>query len=153
VVNRTLWYWIASLGGIGRCPVAPGTAATLAAGLFALLVLSLFSQAVLIVAAEAAIVLGCIASDAAERELGVRDPGEIVIDELAGYLVALIGHPVVVKTAVLAFLFFRLYDIWKPWPLRLLQDRLEGGLAVMADDVGAGVYANLSVWLLMSIWR
>ena len=153
MVKRSLWYWIASLGGIGRCPVAPGTAATLAAGLPVALVLSVFPQAVLIFAAVSAIVLGCIASDAAERELGVRDPGEIVIDELAGYLVALIGHPVTMKAAVLAFVFFRLFDIWKPWPLRLLQERLEGGLAVMADDVGAGVYANLSVWLLMSIWR
>ena len=153
MTKRSLSYWIATLGGIGRFPVAPGTAATIAVGFPAVFVLGFFPQWTVFLAAACVTVLGCIASTAAEREIGTRDPGEIVIDELAGFLVAVAGHPVALKPVLLGFFFFRLYDIWKPWPLRLLQDRLNAGTAVMMDDIGAGIYANLSIWVVLAFWK
>jgi phosphatidylglycerophosphatase A len=153
MTGKSLYYRIATLGGTGRFPIAPGTAATIVVGFPIIFLLGLFPWWTVLLAAAFVTVLGCVASTAAEREIGTRDPGEIVIDELAGFLVAVIGYPVALKPVLLGFLFFRIYDIWKPWPLRLLQDRLNGGTAVMADDIGAGIYANISVWIVLGFWR
>ena len=141
----------ATIFGLGKAPFAPGTVATLAAGIPVFLVtghLSWIAQALV-----AAVVLagGCIASSRAELELEKIDAPEIVIDELCGFLVAMIGHPVSFPSILAGFALFRLFDIWKPWPLRFMQDRLGGGLAVMMDDVGAGVYANVLGLVILNL--
>jgi phosphatidylglycerophosphatase A len=98
------------------------------------------------VAAAAVLVtaVGTWAAEATARHLGRRDPGEVVIDEVAGQLFALLFLPPTVGVLLLAFLLFRLFDIWKPFPIRRLE-RWPGGLGIMADDVLAGVYANLAL--------
>jgi len=134
----------ATLFGIGRTPFAPGTMATLMPGVPVFLVVGHFSWMSQVLVASLVLVAGCIASGRAERELGKADPSEVVIDELCGFLVGMVGHPVTFASVLTGFVFFRLFDIWKPWPLRLLDEKVHGGLGIMVDDVGAGIYANIA---------
>lgn len=130
-------------------PAAPGTVATLAAGVPLFLAVGNSSWTFQILLAGIVTVIGCRVSTLAERELGRADAPEIVIDEVCGFLIAMIGHPVTFASILCGFALFRLFDIWKPWPLRLLQDRLDGGLGIMMDDVGAGIYANIGGVLIL----
>ena len=90
-------------------------------------------------------------SGAAAKTLQRRDPGCIVIDEIAGMVVTFIGLPFTLTTAVLGFILFRLLDILKPFPIRTLDQRLSGGLGIVADDVVAGIFANTIVRILLFI--
>lgn len=101
------------------------------------------------VAASVAItLLGIPVSTVVARESGRKDPGFVVIDEVAGQLIALIGAPLNWKYLLAGFILFRSFDIVKPFPLRRLE-RLPEGTGIMVDDVGAGLYALvlLQVWL------
>ena len=102
------------------------------------------------VAAVAAILIGIPAGSIVERESGREDPGQVVIDEVAGQWIALAVCPVEIRHALLAFALFRLFDIVKPWPARQLE-RLHGGLGIMMDDVAAGMYA-LVAGLIVHLW-
>ena len=87
-----------------------------------------------------AVTLGIPAATRVARESGITDPSFVVIDEVAGQLIALIAAPVRWKTLLAGFILFRAFDIVKPPPLRLLE-RIPGGTGIMLDDVGAGLYA------------
>lgn len=128
---------IASGGGAGYAPIAPGTAGSLVAviGLW----LIPFTTTGLLVALAVVIGVGVWASDRAERVLGRKDPGVIVVDEIVGMMVSVALLPRTPTVLVVAFLLFRILDIWKPFPARASQD-LAGGLGVMADDLVAGAY-------------
>ena len=91
---------------------------------------------------------GIPASTVVARESGSKDPGFVVIDEVAGQMIALIGVPLDWKYLLAGFILFRSFDIVKPFPLRRLES-LPGGAGIMLDDVGAGLYALvlLQVWL------
>lgn len=80
--------------------------------------------------------------------LGVKDPGAVVFDEIAAFAVVFAIVPVTLISAVTGFLWFRLFDILKPWPVSRM-DRLSGGVGIMADDVAAGVYAAAALWCTM----
>ena len=139
---------IATALGAGYAPIAPGTAGS-AVGVVAWLVLprSLWIQllAIAIVA-----VVGSWAGTVAEQHFGKHDPGQVVIDEVAGMWVTLVLTPARGAVWLLAaFLLFRVADIIKPFPARRLE-RLPGGLGIMADDLMAGIYANVALQLL--IW-
>ena len=92
--------------------------------------------------------LGIPPSTVVARESGRKDPGFVVIDEVAGQLIALIGVPLNWKYLLAGFILFRSFDILKPFPLRRLE-KLPGGTGIMLDDVGAGLYALvlLQLWL------
>ena len=139
----------ATLFGIGNAPVAPGTVATLAAGVPAFLAIGFLSWPLQALFAAVILIVGYRSSTEAELELGKVDPCEVVIDELCGFLIAMIGHPVTLGSILAGFILFRLFDIWKPWPLRLFQERMSGGLGIMMDDVGAGVYANIGGLIIL----
>jgi phosphatidylglycerophosphatase A len=89
-----------------------------------------------------AIAIGIPAATRVERESGREDPGHVVIDEVAGQWIALIHSRVDLSHLLAGFLFFRLFDIVKPWPARQLEG-LPAGWGIMLDDVAAGVYALL----------
>ncbi len=134
---------LASVFGLGKTPVAPGTVATLIAGIPFFLVAGRFPWQIQLIFAGAVFWIGWIVSGKTERELGRTDPREVVIDELCGYLVAMAGHAVSFPSILTGFLLFRLFDIWKPWPIRSVETKLTGGAAIMLDDVLAGIYANV----------
>lgn len=138
---------IATALGAGYAPIAPGTWGS-AVGLLLWFFLpsSTPSQALAIVVVVAA---GIWSASVAERHFGRTDPGEVVIDEVAGMLITLFLNPVGWVGALGGFLLFRASDIVKPFPARRLE-RLHGGFGIMADDVMAGIYANLA--LRLCIW-
>jgi len=104
--------------------------------------------AVAVIASAAITLLGIPPSTVVARESGIKDPGFVVIDEVAGQMIALIGVPLNWKYLLAGFILFRSFDIVKPFPLRRLE-KLPGGTGIMLDDVGAGLYALvlLQVWL------
>jgi phosphatidylglycerophosphatase A len=101
-----------------------------------------------IVVAAAVTLIGIPASTVVARESGMEDPGFVVIDEVAGQMIALIAAPLSWKYLIVGFILFRSFDIVKPFPLRRLE-KLRGGLGIMMDDVGAGLYSLilLQLWL------
>ena len=149
--NHSINFWLASLFGLGKAPVAPGTVASLIAGVPCFLVAGRFSWQVQLALFAIVTMTGWYVSENAERELGRSDPSEIVIDELCGYLVAMAGHPLSFASILTGFLLFRLFDIWKPWPIRLVDRRLPGGIGIMADDILAGIFANVLGLILLKL--
>jgi len=122
--------------------VAPGTVGSLLT-LVALWLIP-FNQPALLATLIAVTALGMWAGSRVERVLGTKDPGVIVIDEVAGMLLSVLTLPRTIPVLLTAFVLFRLFDIWKPFPARESQ-LLTGGLGVMLDDLIAGVYALILV--------
>ncbi len=141
------WTLLAAWGPCGFSPVAPGTVGTLGAVPLAWAVSRLEPVAAwsFLVAFLA---LAVYAATRAGRYWQLVDAPGIVIDEVLGYLVALAFLPFTWKTALLAFVFFRFFDIVKPWPASAL-DRWKTGLGVVLDDVAAGLYAWAWLRLLL----
>ena len=129
--------------GIGWLPRAPGSWGSLAALPFAWAIEQIGGPGLLAFAALALFALGSWVCDIALRETETRDPGWIVIDEVVGQWLTLLAAPASLLGYAAGFLLFRLFDIWKPWPVSLADRKLEGGFGVMADDVLAAVYAAL----------
>jgi len=127
---------------IGYIPVAPGTFGSVA-GIALCLPAALLPTPVAAVLVLAFIGAAVWAAHRTEQILGAKDPGPIVIDEMAGMLVTLVGLAPTGGTLLVGFLLFRLLDIAKPFPIRQLERRLPGGWGVVADDVAAGLLANL----------
>lgn len=171
---------IATVCGIGKSPIAPGTFGSLAAFPLAWLLFWLFgyySEAVLALSLPyvplmiafwlgSQVILflkGVWASNVYMRHTGTHDPGEIVIDEVSGQLLVFTyayGHIFraqmvdtthVLMLCVVSFILFRLFDILKPWPICWLDRNVKGGLGVMLDDIGAGVAAIITLHLLVPI--
>jgi phosphatidylglycerophosphatase A len=154
---RRLAVLLATGFGIGYLPLAPATwaSAVVTLAFFALLprVDWIFTLAAIAVVTPLAI----WASGEAERELG-RDAHPIVIDEVAGMLVSVCGVPMLGRGSAyfaimlaLAFLLFRIFDIWKPYPVRGSQS-LPGGYGVVVDDLLAGIYTNVSLQIIARAW-
>jgi len=128
--------------GAGLAPQAPGTVGTLLALPLAWLTLSQTMELRLLVAI-ALIGAGVWLCGEAARRIGVHDHPGIVWDEVAGMYLVLLVAPATVAGWALAFGLFRLFDIWKPWPIRDLDHRLHGGVGIMLDDLVAALYAAL----------
>jgi phosphatidylglycerophosphatase A len=136
------WFWS------GLFPKAPGTMGSLAALPVGFVIHYYFGPFVLGAATLLVFFSGWWSSHIYVRKTGRIDPGEIVIDEVAGLWIALLftGGNLVLCGA--AFLFFRLFDIWKPWPINWLDQNVTGAFGVMIDDILAGIYAAVVVLLL-----
>lgn len=138
--------WLASGFGSGYAPVASGTFGTLAAMPFAWL-LSRLSPPLWAVAVVLSIPLAIyVCGKAAGDE---PDPGWVVLDEFVGFFAATLWLPPEPLPWVAAFFLFRLFDILKPPPAGWCDRSLDGGLGIVLDDVAAGVYTRLALWLLM----
>jgi phosphatidylglycerophosphatase A len=137
--------FIATGGGIGYCPLAPGTwGSFLGCGLF--LLLGLLPPTVYGISLVLLLVVGLWAAGEAEQLLGCKDASPIVIDEIVGMLVTYFMLPIAVWPVVVGFGLFRLFDILKPLPQL---ERLSGGWGVMLDDLLAGCLAQGGVRLLL----
>jgi phosphatidylglycerophosphatase A len=152
--RKTSWAWaVATFFGAGLGKPGPGTwgsaAAVLLWAVYAGFAHPTANQLllVLVFGIVLSIVLGIPGATIAARESGRHDPGFVVIDEVAGQWVTLLGSPFGWKTGLLAFALFRLFDITKPFPVRRLE-RLPEGWGIVFDDVAAGLYA-LGVSLLL----
>ena len=154
---KTLWAWtVATFFGAGLGKPGPGTWGSVAAVLLwaafarmahpnsATILLSLLAGIVVSIA------LGVPAATIAARESGRHDPGFVVIDEVAGQWIALLGSPPDWRHALIALFLFRLFDITKPFPARQLE-RLPEGWGIVFDDVAAGLYA-WGVAAVLRIW-
>lgn len=157
VERRTAWAWVlATFFGAGLLKPGPGTYGSVAAVLFwwGAAHLSHVSAARLdigtLVAAGVATVVGIPVATIVAREAGREDPGFVVIDEVAGQWIALILMRPDWKHAALGLMLFRVFDIWKPWPVRKLEE-LPEGTGIMLDDVAAGVLA-LVIGFIVSRW-
>jgi phosphatidylglycerophosphatase A len=135
--------WIATGFGSGLSPIAPGTAGSAAALLPWLLLRELPLPTLLLVIAVA-FALGVWASNVIIARIGIDDPGCIVWDEFVGQWIALLPLlwvPRDWRWIVFAFALFRLFDVWKPWPVSWADRNIKGGLGVMLDDLLAGALA------------
>lgn len=133
--------------GSGLAPKAPGTFGTLAAVPFywLLAMLPLWAYGLAVVMAAIAGVWICGESS---RRLGVHDHGGIVWDEFVGLWITLFAAPQGWLWLIVGFALFRLFDIWKPWPIRMADRQVSGGFGIMLDDILAGLYALASLQLL-----
>jgi phosphatidylglycerophosphatase A len=138
---------IATAGGIGYVPFAPGTFGSLIGlAVWAVLPQSALAQAIAI---AVVFLVGAWSGTVAERHFKATDPGPVVIDEVLGMLVTLFLIPVGWAGAFTAFVLFRAFDVVKPYPANRLE-LLHGGIGVMADDGMAAIYANLSLRVLLA---
>jgi phosphatidylglycerophosphatase A len=155
--KKTLWAWlIGTFFGAGLLKPGPGTYGSIAAVLLWYAAAHLLHPSTIALAIGTAIaaliatLIGIPAATIVARESGREDPGHVVIDEVAGQLIALIAIPADWRHAALSLLLFRLFDILKPPPIRQLE-RLPAGTGIMLDDVAAGLFA-LAVAQLLHLW-
>lgn len=143
--------WLACGFGSGLTPVAQGTFGSLAA-LLPWLLLRQLSIPLYVLVLLVGFAIGVCACDVAGRALGVDDHRSLVWDEFIGQWIALIPLllPALLPTRFsmwwwlpVGFVLFRLFDVWKPWPIRWMDRRLKGGMGVMVDDVVAGIFAAI----------
>ncbi len=137
--------------GSGCAPFAPGTFGTLAAVPVYLLLSYLPLAGYLIVLALVSLAGIWICGQTA-KDLGVHDHGGIVWDEFAGFFLTMMAAPAGLLWIGIGFLLFRLFDIWKPWPIRWADRQVGGGLGIMLDDLIAGAYAWILLQLLARFW-
>ena len=129
--------------GAGLSPKAPGTAGTVAAIPLYLLLMSLAGPWAYGVFTAVAFFAGIYICGYTAARLQADDPGPVVWDEVVGYLITMAFLPFGVWWMLAGFLLFRLFDIWKPWPIRWLDRHVKGGLGIMLDDVAAAAFARL----------
>jgi phosphatidylglycerophosphatase A len=142
-----LFMAIATGFGAGYLPKAPGTWGSLLA-LPLHFFLRQLAPAPYAFALTAIFFIAVIAAGQAEKILDRKDPGVVVIDEVIGMLITLIGAPNNPLIWLAGFLLFRFFDIFKPYPIRLIDQRLNGGMGIVLDDVLAGVYSLIVLQIL-----
>jgi phosphatidylglycerophosphatase A len=140
---------IATALGAGYAPFAPGTVGS-AVGVVVFLATRHLDPAWQITLIGVVTVVGVWASTVAARHFDREDPGHVVIDEVAGQLVTYALLDLTWIGVTLGFLLFRVFDIIKPWPAGRLE-HLPGGWGIMADDLMAGIYGWLALWLVISV--
>ena len=131
---------IATVFGVGYCPVAPGTAATVVGVIIVYCLgnhLAVFTVLLLVL-----LFLGIVTSGLIEKQLNEKDPGIACIDEVVGVMVALWGLPLIWPVIICGFFLFRAFDMFKIYPINKLE-ALPGGWGIMLDDCMAGVYTNI----------
>ncbi len=146
-MKNILSNWFSTVFKIGYLPIAPGTWGSLAALLIWYVIIGHISSITLIVLIAIIFALGVYTSSVTEINISKQDPSIIVIDEWVGQWIALLFLPKSILWGLAAFLLFRLFDIWKPYPIKKL-DKMSGGLGIMLDDVLAGIYALVFISIL-----
>ena len=127
---------------IGNISFAPGTFGSIL-GIPLCFLLSKINLLVAVLLTVIFVLFAILIAQEAEKILKTKDPGCIVIDEIAGLMVTLIGLPFNIISVGSGFLIFRFLDIWKPYPIRFVENKLSGGAGIVMDDVAAGICGNL----------
>ena len=135
----------------GLSPKAPGTVGTLAAIPLVFFAYTLGSEAYVAITVLFTI-FSIFICQLYEQRNEVHDSSEIVIDEVAGFLITMALIPLSFKSLVLGFLLFRLFDILKPFPINLLDKKVQGGFGVVVDDLVAGLFANIILQMIHQKW-
>jgi len=155
VQNKTSWaWWLGTFFGAGYLKPGPGTYGSVAAVLLWYAAAHAFHPAPILLTLATLFVallltdLGIRASTIVARESGRKDPGFVVVDEVAGQLIALVLMPADWKHTAVALVLFRVFDIFKPWPIRKLE-ALPEGTGIMLDDIAAGFFALVVGFLLV----
>lgn len=148
---RNPWHLLATGFGSGLSPIVPGTMGSIAAipfwYLLTFLPLQIYSLVVMF-----GICIGVYICRRTARDMGTHDHGSIVWDEFIGMWITLMAIPAMTWQWVLAgFVVFRIFDMWKPWPVHASESWLPGGYGIMIDDVMAGLQALLVMWLLQLV--
>jgi phosphatidylglycerophosphatase A len=138
--------------GAGLSPKAPGTMGTVVAVPLYLLLVMYVSSAGYLAVLVVALLAGIFICGYTAGKMGIDDPKGVVWDEIVGYLITMLGLPLGWVWVLGGFLLFRLFDIWKPWPIRWADRHIKGGFGIMLDDIIAAVFAcvllNLGAYLL-----
>ena len=142
--------WFSTIFKIGYMPIAPGTWGSLVALLIWYVIIGYISTITLIGLIIIIFIFGVYVSGITESNFNKKDPSVIVIDEWVGQWIALLFLQKSLLWGLVAFALFRLFDIWKPYPIRNL-DRMSGGWGIMLDDVLAGAYALVVISALRII--
>lgn len=132
----------------GYSRFAPGTVGTLLGIPFAFLISGLKIIEQLLIVLSAFFIFSFIAGRG-EEYFNKKDASHIVCDEALGFVVTMLFIPYTVFNVVTAFLLFRLFDIWKPFPIRTLENRIKGGYGIVFDDILAGIYANIMLRIMI----
>jgi phosphatidylglycerophosphatase A len=142
--------FLATGGYIGKISFAPGTFGSIL-GLPLCLLLSKTDLPVAVLLTVIFIFFAVLVSQEAEKILGEKDPGVIVVDEIAGIVVTLLGLPFNLFFAATGFIIFRVLDIFKPYPICLPEKHFQGGAGIVLDDVAAGILSNLALRAIVFI--
>jgi phosphatidylglycerophosphatase A len=144
---------LATAGGVGLIPWAPGTWGSLVGVGLAGLVVWGFGTLVLLPLCLALFLAGWWAVARVARLSGIVDPGFAVIDEVVGQSLALAAIPPSIAGYAGGFVLFRLFDIAKPWPISAVERRFRNGFGIMADDLMAAVYAGVILYIILKLIR
>ena len=141
---------------IGKIKYAPGSIASLFTCILFFLLINIFNITVILIITLLIFLYSFIAINSSYEEFNEDDPQEIVVDEVVGQLIPLLAIPIYetlyplpfIYYCISAFLLFRLFDIWKPYPVNYIDDKVKGSLGIMLDDVFAGFYSILVMCII-----
>tara|TARA_Y100000739_G_scaffold187980_1_gene167090 strand:- start:33 stop:542 length:510 start_codon:yes stop_codon:yes gene_type:complete len=137
--------------GVGLLPFAPGTWGSILAVMMAWSIIDIFGQLALLITTILFFIIGILASELCIKKFSSLDPKQVVIDEITAQWLVLLIIPLELASYVLGFVFFRFFDILKPWPISWVDKNIKGGFGIMADDVLAAIYAII-IFYGVSIW-
>jgi phosphatidylglycerophosphatase A len=146
--SQTFVLGVATCGGIGKIPFAPGTFGSIP-GLLLYYLLSRLNPLTAACCMIGFILMAIWIAGKAEQSLNLKDPGCIVIDEIAGMAATFFALPLNLYLGAIGFALFRVLDILKPFPIGYLDRNLKGGFGVVMDDVAAGILSNLVLHVLL----
>ena len=145
-------YLISTGFGVGKLPYAPGTWGSALAVILAWPIQVYLGRGGLMVAILVVIPLGIWAANEAEKAIAKDDPGEIIVDEIAGQWITVLFLPPDLVLYFLGFVVFRVFDIFKPWPVDHFDKHGAGGMGIMQDDIAAGLYGMLLLTISLGVF-
>ena len=146
-MNRLIAEWIGTVFNIGKLPLAPGTWSSLAASLTWFFLFDSVSPIILPIITILLFITGIIACEKIINDTKEKDPSRIVIDEWVGQWIAFTFMPVNISILVIGLILFRIFDIFKPFPVKSME-KLSGGWGIMMDDVIAGIMAYILLYAI-----
>jgi phosphatidylglycerophosphatase A len=147
-IMKKIIHFLAYGFGSGLCPIMPGTCGTIVAIPIYLLLaqLPLLYYSIILVIM---ILVGFWLCDVTARDLDIHDPPNVVWDEIVGYLLTMIAVPINWVWVIVGFILFRVFDIWKPWPISWVNENVDGGFGIVIDDLLAAIPAAIILQIII----